>query len=64
MMGIGNSFIFKLDSNNQIVKHGSIQICGHETFHRDDLLPYFYDLGIVEDCDIKPNSISHIGNFY
>jgi hypothetical protein len=28
------------------------------------LLPYFYDLGIVEDCDIKPNSISHIGNFY
>ena len=55
----GNSFIFKVENENEITKLKNKK-GNFETVNRNDYLPCFgfTDLIITEDCNIVPESFS------
>ena len=64
MKNKGNSFIFKLDKLNKIIKL-SHRESEEETYHGNNLLPTFgNDLRIMEDCNINDFSFSNVGDCY
>ena len=62
MEGRHNSFLFKIEENDEIIRLPHRQNKKYETINRMNLLACFCgDLSIHEDCNINCNSFSDLG---